>query len=103
MILDSQEVSVVFASKLIKENGLSVLMYLCSISLTLDVKSICIKLIDVLCCRYTNLIKQIRIDTDLIPFLSEILLPKKLEYDIELIKKKRYLKLKQKREELKQE
>ena len=35
---------------------------------------------------------MIRIDTDLISFLSEILIPKDRDYDIDRIKKKRLLK-----------
>jgi len=62
-----------------------VLLYVCSITLTFDVKSLCVKLIDVLCSRHTNLIKMLRIDTDLISYLSEIMIPKNLEYDIELL------------------
>ena len=61
------------------------LLYVCSITLTFDVKSLCVKLIDVLCSRHTNLIKMLRIDTDLISYLSEIMIPKNLEYDIELL------------------
>ena len=101
VLVDSkeQEISSLFAEKFIKENGLEVLLYVCSISVTFDVKSLCIKLIDVLCSRHTNLIKMIRIDTDLISYLSEIMIPKNLEYDIDLIKKKRYAKLKLRRAE----
>jgi hypothetical protein len=51
-----------------------------------------VKIIDVLCTNHTNLIKMIRIDTDLISFLSEILIPKDRDYDIDRIKKKRLLK-----------
>lgn len=41
---------------------------------------------------------MIRIDTDLISYLAEILIPKNLDYDIDLIKKKRFNKLKLKRQ-----
>jgi len=101
VLVDSKdlEVSSIFAQKFIKENGLQVLLFVCSISVTFDVKSLCIKLIDVLCSRHTNLIKMIRIDTDLISYLSEIMIPRDLECDIDLIKKKRYMKLKLKREQ----
>jgi hypothetical protein len=43
------------------------------------------------------LIKMIRIDTDLISYLAEILIPKNLDYDVDIIKKKRFNKLKLKR------
>jgi hypothetical protein len=43
----------------------------------------CVKLIDVLCSRHTSLIKMLRIDTDLITYLGEILIPKNLLYDID--------------------
>lgn len=68
-------------------------MYVCQITTTLDVKSLCIKIIDVLCTNHTGLIKMIRIDTDLISYLGNIILPKRIDYDIERIKKKRSDKL----------
>ena len=100
VLVDSkdQEISLLFAQKFIKEQGLQVLLYVCSISMTFDVKSFCIKIIDILCSSHTNLIKMIRIDTDLISYLAEILIPKNLDYDIDLIKKKRFNKLKLKRQ-----
>jgi hypothetical protein len=93
-----QEITSIFAQKFIKENGLQVLLYVCSIASTFDVKSFCIKIIDVLCTSYTNLIKMIRIDTDLISYLSDIMIPKNFDYDIDRIKKKRFAKLKMKRQ-----
>lgn len=72
-------------------------MYVCSIAKTFDVKAYCVKIIDVLCTNHTNLIKMIRIDTDLISYLSEILIPKDRDYDIDRIKKKRLVKLMQKK------
>ena len=100
VLVDSKdrEISLLFAQKFIKEQGLQVLLYVCSISMTFDVKSFCIKIIDILCSSHTNLIKMIRIDTDLISYLAEILIPKNLDYDIDLIKKKRFNKLKLKRQ-----
>ena len=41
---------------------------------------------------------MIRIDTDLISYLAEILIPKNLDYDVDIIKKKRFNKLKLKRQ-----
>ena len=76
---------------------MQVLLYVCSISMTFDVKSFCIKIIDILCSSHTNLIKMIRIDTDLISYLTEILISKNLDYDVDIIKKKRFNKLKLKR------
>lgn len=100
LLVDSkdQEVSSLFAQRFIKEHGLQVLLYVCSISLTFDVKSLCIKLIDILCSRHTNFIKMIRIDTELISYLGEILIPKNIEYDIDLLKKKRFQKQRMKRQ-----
>lgn len=69
------------------------LLYACSISLSFDVKSLCIKIIDVICSRHTNLVMTLRIDTELISYLSEILIPKHLSFDLELIRKKRIHKL----------
>ena len=99
VLVDSKDhqISSVFAQKFIKENGLQVLLYVCSISKTFDVKSFCIKIIDVLCTSHTNLIKMIRIDTDLISYLGDIIIPKNLDYDIDRIKKKRFAKLKMKK------
>jgi hypothetical protein len=48
------------------------------------------------------LIKTIRIDTDLISYLGDILIPKNLDYDAYQIKKKRLEKLKAKKSEEKQ-
>ena len=100
VLVDSkeQEASSLFAQKFIKENGLQVLLYVCSISRTFDVKSFCIKIIDVLCTSHTNLIKMIRIDTDLISYLGDIIIPKNLDYDVDRVKKKRFTKLKKKRQ-----
>jgi hypothetical protein len=41
---------------------------------------------------------MIRIDTDLISYLGDIIIPKNLDYDIDRIKKKRFAKLKMKRQ-----
>ena len=89
-----QEISSLFAQKFIKENGLQVLLYVCSISRTFDVKSFCVKIVDILCTSHTNLIKMIRIDTDLISYLSDILIPKNLDYDVDRIRRKRQERLK---------
>lgn len=93
-IIDSKDeaLSSLFASRFIKEEGLQVLMYICSISCTFDVKSMCIKIIDFLCTNHTGMIKMIRIDTDLISYLSNILIPKSIDYDVDKLKKKRLAK-----------
>jgi hypothetical protein len=44
------------------------------------------------------MIKMIRIDTDLISYLCDILIPKNLDYDIDRIKKKRFAKQRMKRQ-----
>jgi hypothetical protein len=41
---------------------------------------------------------MIRIDTDLISYLCDILIPKNLDYDIDRIKKKRFAKQRMKRQ-----
>lgn len=64
-----------FASSLLKAKGLQVLLYLTSNS-SFDVKSMCLKLIDVLS-SHTSLIK-IAIDPDVITYLSNIILPKQM-------------------------
>ena len=80
LLLDSKEdrhcaSPVEFASHFINAKGLQILLYLCSNS-SFDVKSMCIKLIDVLS-SHTNLIKM-RIDTDLITYMCSIILPKQI-------------------------
>lgn len=65
-----------FAAHFINAKGLNILLYLCSNS-SFDVKTMCIKLIDVLT-SHTNLIKM-RFDTDLITYLCSILLPKQMK------------------------
>mmetsp|Transcript_30338 Transcript_30338/g.46415 ORF Transcript_30338/g.46415 Transcript_30338/m.46415 type:complete len:129 (+) Transcript_30338:2934-3320(+) len=102
VLVDSKnpDISTQFAQRFIKEQGLQVLLYVCSIGLTFDVKSLCVKLLDVLCTRHTSLIKNIRIDTDLISYLSDIIIPKNLDYDVERIKRKRNEKQRIKREKL---
>jgi hypothetical protein len=52
--------------------GLQILLYLCQ-NAALDVKAMCIKIIDMLSTQ-TSLI-QMRIDTDLITYLSHVILP----------------------------
>jgi hypothetical protein len=64
-----------FAAHFIHAKGLNILLYLCSNS-SFDVKSMCVKLIDVLS-SHTELIK-VRIDTDLITYLCNIILPKQM-------------------------
>ena len=61
-----------FASKFLDVNGLQILLYLCQ-NASFDVKTMCIKLIDVLSSQ-TQLI-QMRIDTDLVTYLSHVILP----------------------------
>lgn len=74
-----------FASFFLKANGLQVLLYLCSNS-SFDVKSMCVKLIDVLS-SHTNLIK-IAIDPDVINYLCHIILPKSM-MDVAFMREKR--------------
>lgn len=88
-----------FAQRFVSEQGLQILLYLCQNACTFDVKSYCVKIIDVLCTTYTSLIKTIRIDTDLISYLSDIIIPKRFDCDIEKIKKKRFDKLLRKRKQ----
>ena len=64
-----------FAHQFLKAKGLQILLYLCSHS-SFDVKSMCIKLIDVLT-SHTSLIK-IAIDPDVITYLCNIILPKQM-------------------------
>ena len=78
LLLDSKEERfcaspVNFAAHFVAANGLQTLLYLC-LNSPLDVKSMCIKLIDVLS-SHTNLIKM-RLDTELITYLCHVLLPK---------------------------
>ena len=63
------------ASKFLEVNGLQILLFLCQ-KASFDVKAMCIKLIDVLSL-HTQLI-QMRIDTDLVTYLSHVLLPEQL-------------------------
>ena len=62
-----------FAAHLLKAKGLQILLYLCSNS-SFDVKSMCVKLIDVLS-SHTSLIKM-AIDPDVITYLCNIILPR---------------------------
>lgn len=64
-----------FASRFLNVKGLQILLYLCQ-NATFDVKAMCIKLIDVLSSQ-TQLI-QMRIDTDLITYLSHVILPEQI-------------------------
>lgn len=78
LLLDSREDKhcaspVEFAVHFLNAKGLQILLYLCSNS-SFDVKSMCIKLIDVLSSHTSHI--KIRIDTDLITYLSTIILPK---------------------------
>ena len=61
-----------FAASFMKAKGMHILMYLCSHS-SFDVKSMCVKLIDVLS-SHTTLVKM-AIDPDVITYLSSIMLP----------------------------
>lgn len=64
-----------FATSFLNANGLQILLYLCQ-NASYDVKAMCIKLIDVLS-SHTQLI-QMRIDTDLITYLSHVILPEQI-------------------------
>lgn len=88
-----------FAQRFINEQGLQILLHLCQNACTFDIKSYCVKIIDVLCTTYTSLIKTMRIDTDLISYLSDIIIPKNFDCDVERIKKKRFAKLISKRKQ----
>ncbi len=61
-----------FAASFLKAKGMHILMYLCSHS-SFDVKSMCVKLIDVLS-SHTTLVKM-AVDPDVITYLSSIILP----------------------------
>lgn len=61
-----------FAASFLKAKGMHILMYLCSHS-SFDVKSMCVKLIDVLS-SHTKLV-NLAIDPDVITYLSSIILP----------------------------
>lgn len=64
-----------FAAHFLNAKGLNILLHLCS-NFSFDVKSMCIKLIDVLS-SHTSLIK-VRIELDLITYLCNIILPKQI-------------------------
>ena len=61
-----------FAQRFLSSKGLQILLYLCQ-NASFDVRAMCIKLIDVLSSQ-TQMI-QMRIDTDLITYLSHVILP----------------------------
>lgn len=62
-----------FAEHFIENSGMHILLYLC-INSPLDVISMCLKLIDVLSSLKKT--KKLNLDTDIIPFLSNIILSK---------------------------
>lgn len=62
-----------FAEHFIENSGMHILLYLC-INSPLDVISMCLKLIDVLSTLKRS--KKLALDTDIIPFLSNIILSK---------------------------
>lgn len=62
-----------FAEHFIENSGMHILLYLC-INSPLDVISMCLKLIDVLSTLKKS--KKLSLDTDIIPFLSNIILSK---------------------------
>ena len=78
LLVDTEEDAVcpspiVFADHFIDNCGMHILLYLC-INSPLDVISMCLKLIDVLSSLKKS--KKLSIDTDIIPFLSNIILTK---------------------------
>lgn len=64
-----------FAGHFLRAKGLQILLHLCSHS-TFDVKSMCVKLIDVLT-SHTSLIK-VAIDPDVITYLCNVVLPRQM-------------------------
>ena len=64
-----------FASQFLDVNGLQILLFLCQ-NASFDVKAMCIKLIDLIS-SHTKLI-HMRIDTDLVTYLSHVILPEQL-------------------------
>lgn len=82
LLLDSrqtnQSLSLEYSQQFLANKGLQVLLYLCSNSALLDIKAMCIKLIDVLS-EQTQMVAM-RIDTELIAYLEHVLVPKSLKH-----------------------